>query len=227
MRGRSNSERLFALFLGGAVAVAGLIRDARQARTPEGRKRAAEIRARDAAYWAQQKLEHKRRELARTEALAYFDEGGEGRGLLDAATLTTIPVGSPFPDARIGSARFGNVPSTVLSDQANAVLVLNLDTRDGMGTVRLSIGGVPRFEQTFGHHPYDDAEYLHLEGDDLQRLEVLARLLGSLKRGFAGVRVRHPDWRKVQEQLWTKHLARSPDLAEAIAWPGSGPYGYL
>lgn len=227
MKGRSKSEQILALLLGGAFATAGLVRNARRARDPEERDRIAKIRARDQERWDQRVREHRQQVLARTRSLAYFDHGAEGRRLLDAATVTTTPVGLPFPDAQIGGSRFGYPPSTVSSARANAVLQLDLDPRNGMGRLWLTIGGSRRFEQEFEHHPYRDAKYLHLEGDDLQMFEVIARLLGSLNRGFAGLRVRSTDWPKVRETLWIEHLSRNPDLAEEIGWTGSGPYTYL
>ncbi len=227
MKGRNKGERLLAYLVGGAFVVAGLVHNARRERTPEERERLAQARARNEARWEQQVRGHRQEVLARTRSLAYFDEGAEGRRLLDAATVTTIPVGLPFPDAQIGPSRLRHSPSTVSSAQANAVLNLSLDGRDGMGSLWLNIGGRRRFEQTFGHHPYHDADYLHLEGDDLRMFEVIARLLGSLNRGFAGLRVRRTDWPKVREKLWIEHLARNPDLAEEIGWTGSGPYTYL
>ena len=225
---RSKAKRILPYIVGGVFVIAGMIRTARMDRTPEEQERRAKLRARGEEREAQRRRQYNQRTIARQSALAYFGEDGEGRRLLDAATVTTIPVGEPFPDTPPrGSRSYVERSSSVSSAAANASLKLSLDPRDGMGQISLHQGSTCRFEQTFGHHPYRDAKYLHLEGDDLPMFEIIARLLGSLDRGFDGVRVRRTDWQFVREELWDEHLRRNPELAEDIGWAGSGPYTYL
>ena len=228
MTDRTNTKRVLPYIIGAVFVIAGMIRSARIDRTPEEKERLAKLRARDDEREAQRRRKYSQRELGRQSATAYFGEGAEGRRLLDAATITTIPVGEPFPDAPPKDPRvYVERSSSVSSASANGGLTLSLDPRDGMGHISFQQGISVRFAQTFGHHPYRDAKYLHLEGDDLEMFEVIARLLASLGRGFEGIRVRRSDWQSVREQLWESHLASEPALAEAIGWTGSGPYNYL
>lgn len=224
----AKAREILPYIVGFGFVIAGMIRTARLDRTPEERERIAILRKREKEREAQRKRDYQQRSRARDAARDYFGDDGEGRRLLDAATVTTFPIGEPFPDApRNDTIKYVERSSSVSSTVANAALTLSLDARDGMGTISFRQGGTVRFEQTFGHHPYRDAKYLHLEGDDLPMFEVMARLLGSLQRGFLGIRVRRQDWEKVRERLWAEHLAKSPDLAAQIGWTGSGPYPYL
>jgi hypothetical protein len=228
MTDHSRRTRILPYIVGAGFVIAGLIRTARNERTPEEQERLAKLRARDDEREEQRRREYSQRELARQSAVAYFGEGGEGRRLLDAATLTTIPVGEPFPDAPPKDPRvYVERSSSVSSASANGGLTLSLDPRDGMGHISFQQGISVRFAQTFEHHPYRDAKYLHLEGDDLEMFKVIARLLASLGRGFDGIRVRRSDWQDVREKLWEKHLASNSALADEIGWTGSGPYTYL
>lgn len=226
MTDRSTPKRILPYIVGAVFVIAGMIRSARNERTPEEQERLAKLRARDDERDAQRRREYDQRTLARHSALTYFGDAGEGRPLLDAATVTTIPLGDPFPDAPPRGPRVERV-SSVSSAAANAALTLSLDARDGMGEISFRQGGSVRFEQQFGHHPYRDSKYLHLEGDDLEMFKIMARLLASLGRGFDGIRVRRSDWQNVREQLWERHLEGNPVLGEEIGWTGSGPYTYL
>lgn len=227
MTDRSTPKRILPYIVGAVFVIAGMIRSARNERTPEEQERLAKLRARDEERDAQRRREYDQRTLARHSALTYFGDAGEGRRLLDAATVTTIPVGEPFPDAPPKGPRYVERVSSISSTAANAALTLSLDARDGMGQISFRQGGIVRWEQQFGHDPYRDSKYLHLEGDDLEMFKVMARLLASLGRGFDGIRVRRSDWPNVREQLWERHLASNPALAEKIGWTGSGPYTYL
>src|SRR5688500_13591217 len=99
MTDRSRRTRILTYIGRDGFVIAGCIRTARNERTPEEQERLAKLRARDDKREEQGRREYSQRELARQSAAAYFGEGAEGRRLLDAATITTIPVGEPFPDA--------------------------------------------------------------------------------------------------------------------------------
>ena len=220
--GNSEAKQKLALLVGAVFVTAGFVRRAVRKPTAEDLERLAESRARDDEQSAQRLDEQKRAARARHLGLEYFEDGAEGRRLLDAETVTMIPIEAPFPDAQC--SHYG---STVSSAQANAELSLDLDPRNGMGTVRLNVDRRTRFQQTFGHHPYKDADHLHLEGDDLEMFQLIARLLASMTRGFVGIHLRRTGWQRVREKIWVEYLNRNPAVAKEVGWPGSGRCNYL
>jgi len=201
----------------GGLVFAMYVADQFRPKTASERAQERESSAQREAEQAQAKREMMQEQAANGWGYDFWLPGAEGRRLLDAATLTRIPIEDPYPDAQ-------RKASSVSSEQAGVTLGIWQPYEEARGWLTLYRGDEKlvgfEFDRTIGA----PMEYMVIS-DDLPRLKVVARLFASA--GSGTLFVRRTDWPKAQLRIWEAYLRRHPDVAEEIGWTGSGPYRYL